>query len=428
MSFIEDHPHYKSYKIPSSLYFQDVPRSIWTELESIIAEAGGKDRTTLSVVVTNIARIVRAGNVDAGLAYHYIPDVVSVLRRKVKEGKFNLFMDSLAVLCDEGELSIDVINEFLDDNKIGYRACKSGWSNSIVWEKIEDIDLMKSDADENKVSESSEWNSVEKTTSKERLGKVYYEMEKNIKRDEIFISHRTVDETFADMILDYLSGCEIPRDKIFCSSLPGNDVDEKINSEVKEHLKKAAIMILILSNNYYESAFCLNESGVAWYLDEVASIPIGLPEISHKNMVGFFNQEYKLRRLDCDDDIAFIFDKVKEKLNVGTSKHGVITRETKKLKERYKQQIEKRDVKDISYNNVKDGDDFDFGDLDNSKSNNPVVQIIIDAGGSAQGIEYIVAMSGLAKTTVRRKLKEAIDKGEIETDGSGKNVVYKVVN
>ncbi len=166
-------------------------------------------------------------------------------------------------------------------------------------------------------------------------------------RDEIFISHRTTDSTIADMIKDFLVNTGIPNDKIFCSSLPGNDVGEKIAPEVKAHLKKATIIILLLSRDYYASAYCLNEAGIAWYLDEVLSIPIGLPEIEHTNMFGFLGSDYKLRRLSDDGDIAYLFDQAQGRLRTGHVAHSIITQETRKLKERYKKYISERKV-DVS--------------------------------------------------------------------------------
>ena len=59
----------------------------------------------------------------------------------------------------------------------------------------------------------------------------------------IFISHRSTDKEVADMIVDFFSATGISRDKIFCSSLPGNDINEKISDEVKMALKNSAINI-----------------------------------------------------------------------------------------------------------------------------------------------------------------------------------------
>lgn len=60
----------------------------------------------------------------------------------------------------------------------------------------------------------------------------------------VFISHRSTDKKVADMIADFFSATGISRDKIFCSSLPGNDINEKISTEVKLALKIAQLILL----------------------------------------------------------------------------------------------------------------------------------------------------------------------------------------
>lgn len=161
-------------------------------------------------------------------------------------------------------------------------------------------------------------------------------------RNSIFISHRSTDFGIAEMIKDFLVNTGIPNDLIFCSSLPGNDVAEKIAPEVKEHLQEAAINILILTTDYYKSAYCLNEAGIAWYLDDALAIPIGLPEIDHTNMYGFLNSDYKLCRLDDDVDIAYLYDQAQKRLKTENVSHSVITQETRKLKERYTKYLSNR--------------------------------------------------------------------------------------
>lgn len=151
----------------------------------------------------------------------------------------------------------------------------------------------------------------------------------------IFISHRSTDKTIADMLLDFLSGAGIPRETVFCSSLPGNDINEKISEEVKNALKKSAVNIAILSRDYYQSAYCLNEAGILWYQDAVPVIPIALPEINSSNMYGFLNSEYKLRRLDSSTDISYIYDTIREAVSAPYIKTGVITYESEKLQKRY---------------------------------------------------------------------------------------------
>ena len=141
----------------------------------------------------------------------------------------------------------------------------------------------------------------------------------------VFISHRSTDKAIADMLVDFLTGTGIPKTSFFCSSLPGNDINEKISAEVKAALKDSILNIAILSRDYYQSAYCLNEAGVLWYREDVPVIPIALPEIDSKNMYGFLNNEYKLRRLDSDTDISYIYDAVSEVVSALPCKASVIT-------------------------------------------------------------------------------------------------------
>lgn len=163
----------------------------------------------------------------------------------------------------------------------------------------------------------------------------------------IFISHRSTDKRIADMLVDYFSATGISRNKIFCSSLPGNDINEKISDEVKKALRNSIVNIAILSYDYYQSAYCLNEAGVLWYND-VLVIPIALPEIDSNNMYGFLNSEYKLRRLDSDTDISYIYDTVSEAISAPHMNVSVITYENNKLKNRYADFLTEREVPRLS--------------------------------------------------------------------------------
>ena len=226
-------------------------------------------------------------------------------------------------------------------------------------------------------------------------GKIYFEEKEDIirkseddmkdsiacqdQRNQIFISHRTVDAGIADMIKDFLVSTGVPNEKIFCSSLPGNDVNEKISPEVKTRLKKASIIILILSKDYYESAYCINEAGVSWYLDDVVtSIPFGMPEIDYTDMIGFFNSDYKLRRLDIDGDISYLYDTAHEKMKSENVKVSVITRETQKLKERYSKYIESRVVADESFSEVSE-EDMSEESANNISTNTYNIELSTDA-------------------------------------------------
>lgn len=175
----------------------------------------------------------------------------------------------------------------------------------------------------------------------------------------IFISHRSTDKEVADMMVDFFSATGIPRESVFCSSLPGNDINEKISGEVKTALKNSAINIAILSSDYYQSAYCLNEAGILWYQDAPV-IPIALPEINPDNMYGFLNSEYKLRRLDSATDIAYVYDAVCEAVSAPPPRVSLITYESDKLKSRYGDFLQRRGTRKTAPADPPSGNDLEI--------------------------------------------------------------------
>jgi len=160
----------------------------------------------------------------------------------------------------------------------------------------------------------------------------------------VFISHRSTDAKVADMLRNFLVGAGIPNDYIFCTSLPGNDVQHRISREVKEKIKYSAVNIALLSDDYYNSAYCINEAGIIWLREDATSVVIGMPEITHDNMLGFLNNDYKLRRLNCDDDIAAIYDAVQKAVGVPPATMSVMVNASHKLKENYDAFISSRKI------------------------------------------------------------------------------------
>lgn len=102
-------------------------------------------------------------------------------------------------------------------------------------------------------------------------------------KNTIFISHRSTDKGIADMLVDFFAGTGISKEAVFCSSLPGN-------------------------------------------------------------MYGFLNNEYKLRRLDSDTDISYIYDTVSEAVSAPHTKASLITYENNKLRTRYAEYLKVREL------------------------------------------------------------------------------------
>ena len=160
----------------------------------------------------------------------------------------------------------------------------------------------------------------------------------------IFISHRSTDKEVADMMADFFYGTGIPSDTVFCSSLPGNDVKKRISDEVKAALKASAVNIVILSRDYYQSAYCLQEAGVIWYRDDVPVVLVALPEINEKNIYGFFDKNDILRRLDSNTDILEIYDDVSKAVSAPHRRTSAIALKSDELMRRYAEFLKKRET------------------------------------------------------------------------------------
>lgn len=66
-------------------------------------------------------------------------------------------------------------------------------------------------------------------------------------------------------------------------------------------------------------------------------------------MYGFLNSEYKLRRLNTETDVSYIYDTVREALSTQYVKASIITYESQKLRERYNDYLQARNNSFISH-------------------------------------------------------------------------------
>ena len=167
--------------------------------------------------------------------------------------------------------------------------------------------------------------------------------EENAVQKKIFISHRSTDKKVADIFENFLTSCGISYSIIFCSSLPGNDIETKIALEVKENLKASVLNIALLSDAYYQSAYCQNEAGIIWFLD-TEKIAIAMPEIDSNLMEGFFDNEHKIRRLNNKSDVYAICDIVKKVFPDFVLSNAKLNANIDRLIEQYNQMITTRDT------------------------------------------------------------------------------------
>ena len=137
MSFKNDIPNWKSFS-NAAKYMNKVPSMAFSELNGLIRRSANS-ASELKNVLNIFAEIIPCKPTQNwGLSYleNDIPIFVNALEAKVKIGRFPVFMDCLAVLVDSGNLLVEDINCFLEDNNIGYCANYS-FSNRVIWYPLE---------------------------------------------------------------------------------------------------------------------------------------------------------------------------------------------------------------------------------------------------------------------------------------------------
>ncbi len=131
----------------------------------------------------------------------------------------------------------------------------------------------------------------------------------------IFISHCSKDKKVSDELVRLLqTGLDIARGSFFCSSLPsmiGNGFS--FVSNIKDNLKDATIVVLLLSRNYFASQFCLEELGASLFFKDIV-IPIVVPPVDFselKAMLSGIQSSEITKSIDLDniaDEISKIMD------------------------------------------------------------------------------------------------------------------------
>lgn len=130
------------------------------------------------------------------------------------------------------------------------------------------------------------------------------------KSPKVFISHSSKDIDYVSSIVDILEDIGLTEDELFCSSVPGYGIplDEDIYEFLKQQFQDHNLhVILVLSNNYYQSVACMNEMGAAWVLQNKYTT-ILLPGFEFNEIKGAINPRKIGLKLDGD------LTEVKEKL------------------------------------------------------------------------------------------------------------------
>ena len=104
---------------------------------------------------------------------------------------------------------------------------------------------------------------------------------------QIFISHAEADKEIADAICDLLAtGMGINAEEmIFCSSLESLGIPSGSNfvEFIKRELQNTKLVILLLTQSYFASQFCMAELGASW-IQSNQTIPLIVPPLKFSDM------------------------------------------------------------------------------------------------------------------------------------------------
>jgi len=131
----------------------------------------------------------------------------------------------------------------------------------------------------------------------------------------VFVSHAVVDADIAAKIVDLLQtgiGLRVPED-VFCSSLQGAKIPPGVNfvDFVKSQISQPKIVILLISQNYFASQFCLAELGATWAMSHQA-IPIVVPPLRYADLKSVLTgvQAVKIESPDDWNEVVAVFQGV----------------------------------------------------------------------------------------------------------------------
>jgi hypothetical protein len=131
----------------------------------------------------------------------------------------------------------------------------------------------------------------------------------------VFISHAVADAPVAKAFVNLLeSGIGVSPENIFCTSNKGQGIrpGSEFKSSIRENLDDATIVIALISENYYNSPFCMCELGGSW-LQAKDFIPILIPPIRFGDMKAVLVGLQALR-IQIAEDLDELRDELSDRL------------------------------------------------------------------------------------------------------------------
>lgn len=134
----------------------------------------------------------------------------------------------------------------------------------------------------------------------------------------IFVSHAASDQPLADAFVNLLRlGLEISAKDIFCTSLTGMGIKagEDFINRIKAEIQEPTVIIVLVTQNYLASTFCMFELGAAWAMSHNI-LPVLAPPLEFSKLPSLLNRT-QVPRLDDEERITEFMEELTSKLSTG---------------------------------------------------------------------------------------------------------------
>lgn len=151
-------------------------------------------------------------------------------------------------------------------------------------------------------------------------------------KKNIFVSHSSENKEIAEQLCAFLTRLGIEESRIFCSSIVGQGVNngEKLNDAIAKSINHSKVIVYILSRDFLDSSYCMEELGTGWYLSQfkkVSCFYLILPDMDLSSLKGFVNSKIdKFSFLDetHSGDLGLFAENICDVLRIKLPKHSVL--------------------------------------------------------------------------------------------------------
>lgn len=147
--------------------------------------------------------------------------------------------------------------------------------------------------------------------------KIMEQFDSVYKTPKIFISHSTNDKPIVEKFVILLEQIGVKQENLFCSSVVGYGIPQgsgNIFDYIRNEMTNDNLfVIMMLSDNYYNSYVCLNEMGAAW-IKKSEYQSILLPGFSFSNIGGAINPSDMSFKLDDKEHRNHSLNELKDRI------------------------------------------------------------------------------------------------------------------